>query len=82
MVDEVSAEEYEEVRDSVCMEIANTVIGNVLVNPNGKALLDISPPELIFDKNIEVTNKEVKQTYVESKFGKIKVITIGDRELC
>ena len=80
--EKVDESELQEVQDSVCCEIANTIIGNVIKNPMSDSLISITPPILIHEAKsfAKHKNSTIMVAIIKTEFGDIQLTAVGPKE--
>ena len=71
-------DEKDEIFESVSMEVANTVIGNALVNPIDDTTLTITPPVYVYEAK-SLTRSKTSRTLlsdIHTKYGKLTLFAI------
>jgi len=81
--EKVDESELLEVQESVCCEIANTIIGNAITNPYSNTLISITPPILIREAKsfAKHKNSTIKVATIKTKFGDIQLSAVGPKEM-
>lgn len=79
----VDEDEKEEIEQSVCCEIANTIIGNSIKNPMGESLISITPPILIKAAKsfTKYKNSTILVSVIKTNFGDLHLSAVGPKEL-
>lgn len=81
--EKVDDSELVEIQESVCCEIANTIIGNTIKNPCNNNLISITPPILIHEAKslAKYKNSTIMVAIIKTKFGDIQLTAVGPKEL-
>ncbi len=66
--------EYLEIKNSVCTEVLNTVLGHAITYPSDK-LIDISTPKLINNEVLlESKKNDIYESFIKTIYGNTKII--------
>lgn len=81
--EEIEYDEYNDIQDSICCEIVNIIVGNVLKTPSDGSVIDITPPILINEAKSLCKYKDsvIVNITTKTKFGDMLLSIVMQKDV-